>query len=1020
MKKLASLFGLLTACSFTAFSQLYQVPVYGLTSLQPAQGSDPTSNAIDGDISTIYHSEWGQNGIPDELNFYFTTQVSSIKKLIYTPRQSGSNGIWSNVSVYYSTQSAPTTFTLISGNLTWAVDNLDKEITFPTAIQEPYAVRFVVHAGSGNFSSCAEMKFYSETPPGDPEDGVDCTIPTASLGITGANDVEVAVVASGSTASQYQLGENIDASFDGDLNTLYHSPWGGGTTFPVVLNYRFNGTTPIDYLKYYPRSDGGDNGNFGLVTISYNTTGNSTYQNLTTFDFEQGGMPVAVHFPSQVTPLNIRISVADGYGGYASCAEMEFYTAGTPVGGANPYMNVFANNIYSALLPAITQAHIDTMSLPFYKGLAQCLFDETYVSRYRVQQYEVYPQLATVRNELKIGTYDNFENATGIVFEQNDKVALFARNIPSNATVYLSVKDFHTGFDGAVSHYALQNGLNVFEVTNTGLGYINYFNGDSTLNDVEINIVSGKINGYFDRAASSNSEWPDLLLGTAYPVIDVRGEYVHLVYEKEALRGGTPFDAQKLIGRYDTIVQHERMLMGLFKYDRSPKNRQLTFCEHGGGWYAGGLGVHLDLDWGPESITNPDQLGMWGIAHEYGHINQVRPDLKWIGTTEVTNNIHSTWVGYNMNNPPYNRLENESVEPGTGIPSIEGGRINGAIYNTLINEEPLQGSADYDVFKVLVPFWQLEIYYQLAGASRNAPILSFDYPDNYTGIDYAHWYGIVSEMARTATNSDDLSNGELLLNFVKNTCDAVEENLIPFFQHTGFLKPIDIEIDDYGVGQLTITQQQIDDVIAYVENQNYDDPVSPVIHYASVNSIDMFKNQISLEGVTGVGATLNGNYLTVDHSEWPGAVAYETYDDNNQLIYVSISGSGDPSNQSTEVYYPANALAVFAVGYDGEKILVYPTSILSVDENTFNSELTIYPNPVGENDPIQLSVENASGNYTATITTIDGKSVLAATGTIEAIEETINRNLVSFRSGAYILHMENTTGTHHRVKFIKK
>lgn len=1016
IKHLLILISLLTG--FDTFSQSYAVPVYAVTSLQPAQPGEETFNTIDNDINTIYHSKWSQNGIPDALHFYFRPQVSNINKIIYTPRQSGTNGIWTNVSVYYSTQSDPTNFVLISANLTWQNNNTDKIIDLAPAIQNPYAIKFVVNQGSGNYSSCAEMKFYSSNPIGSEDNGVDCTIPTTSLSVNGTNDTKATILAAGTTASSFHSGEDINNSFDNDVNTIYHSSW-SNTVFPVVLNYRLNGTTPIDYLKYIPRSDGGYNGYFGNVTISYNTTSNSTFQNLTTFNFEQSGTPVTVQFPSQITPLNIQISVQDGYGGFASCAEMEFYTAGNS-SSSNLYANIFANTLYSALLQGITQADIDTISDPFYKNLAQCLFNGTYVTKYRVQSYEVYSTLSSVSQSLKIGTYDNFENATGIVFAQGDKIALFAQNIPSSATVSLAVKDFQAGFSGAVSYYPMHNGLNVFQLSNGGMAYIQYFNSNSTLNNVNIHIVSGKINGYFDILTSSNSEWPDLVTKTTYPYIDVRGKYAHLVYERASLKNGSPFDAQLLISRYDTVIQHERMLMGLFKYNKSPKNRQLAFNEHGGGYYAGGLGVHLDLDWGPESLTDSNQLTLWGIAHEYGHVNQTRPDLKWIGTTEVTNNIYTVWVDYNMNygNHPYSRMEAEDDIPATNIPSIEGGRINGAIYNTTVNNEALQGNSDYDVFKVLVPFWQLEVYYQLAGAARNAPILSFNYPSSYTGTDYAHWYGIVSEISRT-TNSSGLTNGELLLNFVKNTCDAVQEDLTVFFQKTGFLKPIDIAIDDYGIGQLTITQQQIDATIAYIQSKNYQQPVSPVIHYASAHSINMFKNQLPLSGTTGVGVALNSNYLTVQHSQWHNAVAYETYNASNQLIYVSISGTGDTSNQTTKVYYPGNALEVYAVGFDGQRILVYPVN-LSTNQVSTKSGLLVYPNPVSQTNPMHLTVKNASGSYAAQIFGFDGRSVFTSNGTIQAIESGINQRLANLQAGIYILSLENANKEQYRVKFIKE
>jgi hypothetical protein len=633
----------------------------------------------------------------------------------------------------------------------------------------------------------------------------------------------------------------------------------------------------------------------------------------------------------------------------------------------------------------------------------------------------VYPTVSSISSTLKVGSYDQFENPTGIVFEQGTKAALFARNIPFATNVYLVVKDFETALGGTVSYYLLNNGLNVFNISNNGLGYVSYYNGDSTLANVEINIVSGKINGFFNAEISSTNEWPNLLSGTAYPLLDVVGKYVHLVYLKAALSDGSPFNPINLISKYDTIIMHERMMMGLYKYNISPKNHQLAYSNHGGGYYAGGVGVNLDVDWGSQSITNPTQLGYWGIAHEFGHINQIRPNLKWIGTTEVTNNIYTVWVDFNMNNGnnAYSRLEEEQIIPATGMASIEGGRMNGSIFKTYVNGAPLQDTIGYDVFKVLVPFWQLELYYQLAGAARNAPILSFNYPQSYSGIDYAHWYGIVAETARN-TNAAGLTNGELLLNFVKNTCDAVQEDLTSYFLNTGFLKPLDVAIDDYGVGQLTITQAQIDATITYIQSKNYQAPVSPVINYISAHSINMFKQQLPLSGVTGIGVALSNNYLTVLHNNWHNAVAYETYDANNQLIFVSISGTGDLSNQSTQVYYPSNALEVYAVGFDGQRILVYPVSTLSIENNKLNKSMSLYPNPVDQNSPIHLVLKNAIGNYNATITSIDGRTIFTANGTIENIEQSINKNLVNYQSGTYLLCLIDAKQNQHRLKFTVK
>jgi hypothetical protein len=460
--------------------------------------------------------------------------------------------------------------------------------------------------------------------------------------------------------------------------------------------------------------------------------------------------------------------------------------------------------------------------------------------------------------------------------------------------------------------------------------------------------------------------------------------------------------------------------MGWYHYNRAVKNRILTYNTYGGGYYAGGLGIHLDLSWGEDDLTHPDRLGLWGISHEYGHINQIRPDIMWHGTVEVTVNIYTGWAHYQMNGfqPPHMRLEAENVVPAPGIPAIRGGRINGHLFETLINDNHVQGHDQYDVFKVLVPFWQLQVYYSLAGACRNAPPLSFDYPDTYNGIHYAHWYGTVAEMARNS-QSAGMTAGELLLQFVRNTCDAVQEDLSEFFIKAGFLKPVDVTINDYGLGQVTITPQQVEQTIAYIKSKGYPEPISPVIHYASAHSMHMFREQLPLSGITGQGVTLSGNYLIAQHSTWQNAVAYETYDTDNNLIYVSISGSGDPDNQSTRIYYPANTLAVYAVGFDGQKILVYPDAPTSIAPQNIMNTLKVFPNPVLGSNQLKIELENLDEIYFATLYAIDGRRLIGINGSVEDIEKSLNQSLAVSKPGVYLFSITTSKGQSRQVKLVK-
>lgn len=908
-------------CCPASFGQSYQIPVYAVTSFRTAQSGTAVSNCIDGDDNTIYHSNWSVDAIPDTLNFYFNS-IPSINKIEYTPRQSGTNGIWKQLDIYYSTRENPTVYIKANTSvITWAVNNGKKTFNFSQTVIHPYSIRFAVsdasYDGVNKNSSCAEIRFYSSEQFTLSDTCSITAVPTVA-------QATMLSISSGSASNYNSASENINKSYDNNLTTLYHSKYTNSTfpAIPITLTYNFSNTQQVDFLKYIPRGDGNSNGYFGKVNISYRTGTTGNYVSLMDYDFGQSGLATIVPFPSTISVRSIRITVYDGTNNFASCAEMQFFTK--PVSsGALPYQDIFADNIYSILQSGITQSSIDTISSPFYKSLAQCLFNGTYDAKYRVQEYEAYPILQSIATQLKTSSYNSFENPTGIVFEAGSKAVLFVDQL--SAGVSLCVRDFANESNPKDAQYPLQAGLNVIDIPDSGLAYISYYNNDTTLSPVKINIVSGKINGYFDQATSDNADWINLLSLGNYPKLDIKGKYVNLLYDKTALKTNTPFNGKDFISMYDSIIYTEYTMMGLAKYNKIPKNKMFGYTESSGGWFAGGLGAHFDLTWGTPNSTSPSGLDFWGVAHEFGHINQTRPGLRWTGTTEVTNNLYSTWVYYTMNrqNNKYTRLESELIAPNVNTSPIQGGRINATIDSTSIVGINMNNFAD--VFMKLVPFWQLELYYQAAGAARNAPTLELHTNSNgYTGIDYAHWYGIVSEKVRN-TSESGLSDGQLIMNFVKNTCDAVEEDLTDFFTKTGFLKPMNNTVNDYTPANITITQTDIDNTVAYVKAKNYPTPVSPVINYISAHSVNAFKNKLLLEGTTGSGVTYNstGQTLLIESNIWKNAVAFETYH-NDSLMNVSIVGTGDVTAQTSTIQYPALATHVWAVGYDGTRILVYP------------------------------------------------------------------------------------------------
>lgn len=1024
----------------TVFAQQYKMPVVYVNSLQPAQSGQEAGQSIDNNMNTLYHSQYNlSTALPDQLNFKFSNRVKSVKRLVYKPRATGPNGIWTSVKISYSTQSDPTVFITATDVISWAADNTAKTIDLPTAIVHPDVIRIDVLSAKNNFSSCAEMEFYS-TEQMDPVQ-TECTL--ASNEFPAYADIPVLPQVAGSSASSFQSGENIEKSFDGDVSTLYHCDWNAtAATFPISLIYKFDGQTAMNYLRYIPRQDGGSNGLFGNIKISYNTISNPDYVTISTQNFGQTSTIKTVNFPSAITPLNIKIEVLDGKNNFASCAEMGFFQNNPNSFNPSAYSNIFNDPIFSTLKPTVTQQDIDAISSPFMKGLAQCLFNNTYNKKYRVQTFTAYKTIESINTQYKIGNYNRYENPTGIAFQPNTTAIVFAKDITSENKVYLRIRDFATEGSSPEKIYELQNGLNVLAITTTGLGYISYYTDDVNAAPVTVNITAGMVNGIYKKGTTS-AEWAEMLTNDVYPKIDIEGYYVKLVTNKSAVSNYHFTTAQPLIDKYDAIVKSEREMMGLFKFNKNLKNRQFVYMESTGGWFAGSLGVHLDLSWGASNSTSASGLDIWGVAHELGHINQVRPGLDWVGTTEITNNLYSSWAYYNMYSPTgsnrFTRLEGE-IGDKTVFPKVEGNRFGEIIIQTQINGKSImdQFRTDYvnpaDAnFRSLIPFWQLELYYQMAGASKGVSPLAFDsdMSDEDTpvvtptvpGVDYAHWFATVAEKVRN-TDETQITQGQLLMNFVKNTCDAVQEDLTDFFTSTGFLKPINAIIKDYTNAQMTITQSMIDDVKSYILAKGYAKPVSPVINYLSANSVNAFRNMLPVSGTTGVGAQITtnaqGQFLLVDNSKWNNAVAFETYDASNQLISVSIVGTGDTTLANTYVDYPANALNVYAVGYNGQKILVYPASTLAVNHVKIkNNELSVYPNPLKNGQKLVIDIKNSRENLEAELYDMAGKLFISAKGSSQEINKKINDKIQDLKTGIYILSINDGINTY-QSKIIKE
>lgn len=687
-------------------------------------------------------------------------------------------------------------------------------------------------------------------------------------------------------ASSFQPGKEIINSVDGDLNTLFESNWNNAASsyFPISLTYSFEKQEAIDYLIYYPRISGGGNGNFKETEIWVSTEEKPEFTKIMNYNFKGSGTATRVLFDKPVVaPKAIRLVVKSGSGdgqGFAVCAEMEFYQKNPD--NFDP-LTLFTDMTCSELKPGITEADIDTCRYPFFQTMAYYMFENKYPAEFRIQEYKAWqhPDKQAVIN--KTSPYSLLDNPTGIAVESGEDLLVFVGDTHGeNLSIKVQNLDLPEGdgYGDGSSYYPLNTGMNKIAMSNRGLVYVMYHTDNyETVPPVKIHIATGTVNGYFDVAKHTANQWKSLLSKAAYKYFDVVGAYAHLTFPVQRFVSNTP-DGKALIDVYDDIVKLEQEFMGLRKYDKMFKNRMYFHVIYKSFMYATSYRTAYNDNTLDDlcNVAKMKTVAIWGPAHEVGHVNQTRPGLKWLGLTEVTNNIHSMYVQSSFGNPT--RLQDEATPPYTNR------------YETAMAQyftQPIPHCEHPDVFCKLVPFWQLYLYIT-----------------KVRGND--EFYKDLYEQVRITPNQP--TDGKSQLEFVRKVCDISRLNLLPFFEKWGFLTPVDITLEDYETGNFKVTQTEVDALKAEISSRGYETPTIP-FWYITDNTVEVFKQTPAIQKGT---AAKSGSVYSMKN--WTGVVAYEVYT-KEKLVFVS------PMSRFTLIdTIPDESTKVFAVGADGSKVEV--------------------------------------------------------------------------------------------------
>ncbi len=719
------------------------------------------------------------------------------------------------------------------------------------------------------------------------------------------DDIKVKII--GGKASSFYSGEDIEKSFDGDMTTIYHSDWNNQAPnyFPITLEYQFAKGSDMDYFVYYPRTSGGRNGLFKEVEIEVKTNANSRatdeWQKVMTYDFKGSNAATRVAFPKSLIGVSaIKFIVKSGAGdgkGFASCAEMEFYSK-------NPesfdYSTLFTDATCSALKPGVTEADISRCTHSFYKNIAYFMLIGKYSKEFRVNTFKAYPHPNDQAAINKTNAYSLLDNPTGIAVDKDETLIVLADDL-KNQNLSIRVQNLDKpggdGFGGDT--YPLASGVNKLKIRNKGLVYVMYHTPDyESAVPVKLHFASGKVNGYFDLNNPAHKGKGNELLNKAVDkYFDVLGEYTHLTFPVSRFKNHTK-NIEKLIETWDRIAYREQEFMGGFKYGRNFKNRMYCHVMYHSYMYATWYHTAYNDDTLSE-LCDEDALATracWGPAHEIGHCNQTRPGFLWVGTTEVTNNVMSQYIQTSVFGQN-SRVQTESM----GDP-VSKNRYSKAWNSILVPAAP-HAYDGADVFCQLIPFWQLELYF--GKVLDNTPMKRNDH-----GGFYADLYENVR------TTEDPTTQGACQLEFAYRASKVSGYDLTDFFEKWGFFVPVDKKIDDYGKKTLTVTKETADAVKQRIKALGLPKP-AVAMEYITDNNFQVFRNKKAVEA--GL-ASRSGNTITM--TGWKNVVVFEVREgnENGKLICVSdgiLQPTDTPSFDVAGGW--KNNYKVYAVSYDNKR-----------------------------------------------------------------------------------------------------
>jgi F5/8 type C domain. len=638
-----------------------------------------------------------------------------------------------------------------------------------------------------------------------------------------SEDIKIPVISA--TGPDAQSGTPLSYAYDGATSTFYHSSW-VGTTLPQSLVFTLKSdAAKLDYIYLRPRGDGGSNGAIIGGEVWVSTRDNDTFVKVTDFSFTSISSVGIINLPNTiVNPAKVKIVVTHTDGEkdkFISLAEIECWQ--TNPNKAN-FLNLFTDGSCTEVKPGITRDAIAAIADTVLRNIGLAVYDKK-IDSHRIAECQSYPDPAVSARSNKTSKYGYVDNVTGIYLSPSSDAYIFVGGVPV-APVIARVID-HNSNGITYTDYPLKPGLNKFKPTAPGLVYLIY--QSETDSKLKIFFARGYINGYFDLKKSNPNEWFKMINGAATSYFDLKGDYTVVTFPTDALKSLSNADIVDYIKTWDQIVYKEQEFMGLAKYNRMQKTRMYVKAVTDPSAYMYSTDYFTAYQLGTiNALNSADKLkhsGIWGPAHEIGHSNQVRPDFKWPGMTECSNNVCSMYMQTFFGGLSASRIQSEDL-------GGESTRYQKA-FDRFFKNDGHNHFTDDDVFCKLIPFWQLQLY--------------FSYVNGYTDF-----YKDLLEVLRNQ-KSPDINHCHL--EFYKKCCDITQTDLTDFFSQWGLLMPFSATIDDYATYNVSVTQADVDAAVAYVKGKGYAKPAMP-IQYIQDNTVGLYTSSTKFEKGT---ATVSGS-----------------------------------------------------------------------------------------------------------------------------------------------------------------